>query len=188
MSDRNTTFTTAASTRATTCRLRRTSSPGQGSGRSCLSHALCPPSQRLAPMAPGCFRRPRCFTTRSCVKARGMMSLRTTWIASSAFITARTECFDLATRYAMTIPFTLNLPPSGMNEMTWSQVKRWEALHSHDNGQSNSGSRLVRFLGRPDELSPRARVKALFGGWYPATRVHSKPKCLSRWRSVPVLC
>ena len=50
-----------------------------------------------------------------------------------------------------------------MNEMTWQQVLRWESLHR----ENPQGPRLIRFLGRPDELSPRARFKSLFGGALP---------------------
>ena len=44
-----------------------------------------------------------------------------------------------------------------MNELTWRQVLLWERTHGDK-------ARLVRFVGRPDELTPRARVRSLFGG------------------------
>jgi cytochrome c heme-lyase len=53
-----------------------------------------------------------------------------------------------------------------MNEMTWQQVLRWEHLHRGECAQPS----LLRFLGRPDDLSPRARWKMLLGGACPAAR------------------
>jgi cytochrome c heme-lyase len=47
-----------------------------------------------------------------------------------------------------------------MNEMTWQQVLRWEHLHRASCPQPA----LLRFLGRPDDLSPRARWRSLRGG------------------------
>ena len=54
-----------------------------------------------------------------------------------------------------------------MNEITWQQVQGWEALH-RDN--CPCGSTLLRFRGRPDDLSPLARIKSLFGGPLPFDR------------------
>jgi cytochrome c heme-lyase len=48
---------------------------------------------------------------------------------------------------------------NNMNETTWKQVMIWESL-MEENGVSST---LLRFLGRPDDLSPRAQLKALFG-------------------------
>jgi cytochrome c heme-lyase len=48
----------------------------------------------------------------------------------------------------------------GMNEMTWQQVLGWENMHRHECGRPA----LLRFLGRPDALSPRARMRKLFTG------------------------
>ena len=51
-----------------------------------------------------------------------------------------------------------------MNENTWSQVMEWEKLRP-DWGKIQPGceSKLLRFLGRPDEFSPKARIKVFFG-------------------------
>jgi cytochrome c heme-lyase len=48
-----------------------------------------------------------------------------------------------------------------MNELTWRQVMLWERLNRGGDGAEPA---LVRFLGRPDDLSPRARARTLFGG------------------------
>lgn len=50
---------------------------------------------------------------------------------------------------------------NNMNEGTWRQVTLWEDLHK----VSGPGRepKLLRFIGRPDELSPKARLKVLFG-------------------------
>lgn len=50
---------------------------------------------------------------------------------------------------------------NSMNEMTWTQVLEWEKLHPVK-GEGRE-PKLLRFLGRPDELSPKARLKTLFG-------------------------
>lgn len=46
------------------------------------------------------------------------------------------------------------------------QVARWESLHYNECGQST----LLRFRGRPDELSPLARLSAWLGGPLPFDR------------------
>lgn len=46
-----------------------------------------------------------------------------------------------------------------MNERTWAEVQRWEKLHESD----CSEPKLLRFTGRPDELSPKARFWSLLG-------------------------
>ena len=48
---------------------------------------------------------------------------------------------------------------NGMNEMTWDRVMLWERLHP----ESTSTARLNRFEGRPHDLSPLARLRALRG-------------------------
>lgn len=48
---------------------------------------------------------------------------------------------------------------NNMNETTWKQVAIWESLVD-DDGYAPT---LLRFLGRPDDLSPKARFKALAG-------------------------
>lgn len=53
-----------------------------------------------------------------------------------------------------------------MNNMTWGQVLRWEQLHRGECGSPT----LLRFHGRPDDLSPRARLRHLLGGPLPFDR------------------
>ncbi|CAL8470776.1 g10318 [Coccomyxa elongata] len=53
-----------------------------------------------------------------------------------------------------------------MNEVTWQHVLAWERLHGGECGDP----RLLRFTGRPDELSPLARLSAWFGGQLPFDR------------------
>ena len=55
---------------------------------------------------------------------------------------------------------------AGMNEMTWQRVAEWEVLHEKECG----APKLRRFVGRPDALSPLARLKALFGRPIPFDR------------------
>lgn len=54
-----------------------------------------------------------------------------------------------------------------MNEITWQRVQAWEALHRDE---CPCGSTLLRFRGRPDDLSPLARLKSWFGGPLPFDR------------------
>lgn len=53
---------------------------------------------------------------------------------------------------------------NNMNENTWNQVVEWEKL-VNDPSKAEPGreSKLLKFCGRPDELSPKARLKVLFG-------------------------
>lgn len=55
---------------------------------------------------------------------------------------------------------------NGMNEMTWQQVLRWESLHRDESPLP----KLVRFRGRPDDLTPRARMRSWMGGPLPFDR------------------
>jgi cytochrome c heme-lyase len=48
---------------------------------------------------------------------------------------------------------------NSMNEATWDRVMRWEKLHPEAAGKV----KLNRFIGRPDELSPLARLRTLLG-------------------------
>ena len=48
---------------------------------------------------------------------------------------------------------------NSMNEATWDRVMRWEKLHP----ESGSTVKLNRFIGRPEELSPLARLRTLCG-------------------------
>lgn len=55
---------------------------------------------------------------------------------------------------------------NNMNENTWTQVMAWEQLHTPAAEEAASRDRdpkLLRFIGRPDELSPKARLKMLCG-------------------------
>lgn len=53
-----------------------------------------------------------------------------------------------------------------MNEITWKEVWTWELLHR----DTCSHPSLLRFLGRPDDLSPLARIRSWFGGSLPFDR------------------
>jgi cytochrome c heme-lyase len=53
-----------------------------------------------------------------------------------------------------------------MNEVTWQHVLAWERLHAAECGQPQ----LLRFTGRPDELSPLARLSHWMGGQLPFDR------------------
>ncbi len=46
---------------------------------------------------------------------------------------------------------------NNMNESTWNQVLAWEELHPVDD--IDRAPKLLRFLGRPDDYSPKARIK-----------------------------
>lgn len=50
---------------------------------------------------------------------------------------------------------------NNMNENTWHQVMQWENMH--DVKEAGKEPKLLRFIGRPDEHSPKARLKMLFG-------------------------
>lgn len=58
---------------------------------------------------------------------------------------------------------------NGMNEATWARVAAWESMHA---GECPDGRppTLTRFVGRPHDLSPAARVAAWFGGPLPFDR------------------
>ena len=52
---------------------------------------------------------------------------------------------------------------NNMNEKTWSKVVEWEAVLDPE-GSEKGGSKLLKFLGRPSDLSPKAWFKnKLFG-------------------------
>lgn len=55
---------------------------------------------------------------------------------------------------------------NSMNEITWQEVLFWEQLHRDDCRYPT----LLRFRGRPDDLSPLARIKSWFGGPMPFDR------------------
>ena len=58
---------------------------------------------------------------------------------------------------------------NNMNEKTWRQILAWETLHENEHTE-DGGPRLVRFLGRPDDLTPKAKLRALLGGPMPFDR------------------
>jgi len=66
---------------------------------------------------------------------------------------------------------------NNMNENTWRKVCEWEALHAPPAAGTSAGAdeetpdpRLSRFLGRPDDVSPKAWFKSLFGHPLPFDR------------------
>jgi cytochrome c heme-lyase len=48
---------------------------------------------------------------------------------------------------------------NNMNEATWKRVMQWENLHS----EMASNAHLNRFVGRPNDLSPLARLRTWLG-------------------------
>jgi cytochrome c heme-lyase len=54
---------------------------------------------------------------------------------------------------------------NNMNEKTWLQVLEWENINSSVSDGPGKEPKLLRFTGRPDELSPKAKIKAFF--WQP---------------------
>ncbi len=52
---------------------------------------------------------------------------------------------------------------NNMNEKTWKQVMIWESLHSGELKRGGEEPKLLRFLGRPNDISPRAYLKSIFG-------------------------
>merc|ERR1719382_303099 len=46
-----------------------------------------------------------------------------------------------------------------MNERAWQQVLEWESMHCDECATPT----LARFMGRPDELSPKARLQYMLG-------------------------
>lgn len=48
---------------------------------------------------------------------------------------------------------------NNMNEKTWRELLMWERFHC----KKCDDPRLLRFLGRPDDLSPKARMKTWMG-------------------------
>ena len=57
---------------------------------------------------------------------------------------------------------------NNMNENTWKKVLSWEALHPADG--PGREPKLLRFMGKPDDLSPKAYFKTLLGHPYPFDR------------------
>ncbi|KAK9857211.1 hypothetical protein WJX84_005191 [Apatococcus fuscideae] len=58
------------------------------------------------------------------------------------------------------------LAHNSMNELTWRKVQQWEALHP----ETQSEATLLRFCGRPDNLSPLAWMSSWLGGSLPFDR------------------
>ena len=56
---------------------------------------------------------------------------------------------------------------NNMNESTWAQVMAWESLHDPSKRGPGEEPKLLRFMGRPNDLSPKAQLKLLCG--------HTKP-------------
>eukprot|EP01100_Stratorugosa_tubuloviscum_P007347 TRINITY_DN3067_c0_g1_i1.p1 TRINITY_DN3067_c0_g1~~TRINITY_DN3067_c0_g1_i1.p1 ORF type:complete len:255 (-),score=104.24 TRINITY_DN3067_c0_g1_i1:186-950(-) len=56
------------------------------------------------------------------------------------------------------VPITVKVHNS-VNERTWKEIQQWEAMYSN----ICSDPRLLRFMGRPHDLSPKARIKTLLG-------------------------
>lgn len=50
-----------------------------------------------------------------------------------------------------------------VNEETWRRIRQWEGLDETDNNQLC----LLRFVGRPNDCSPKAMWKWLVAGWKP---------------------
>lgn len=69
---------------------------------------------------------------------------------------------------------------NAVNERTWNEVLRWEhTLHerkvdeskdSPEEGTERQGVKLVRFIGRPKDISPKARLRMLMGYTAPFDR------------------
>jgi cytochrome c heme-lyase len=60
---------------------------------------------------------------------------------------------------------------NNMNENTWRQILAWEDLHKEEVAKVVGGEpKLLRFTGRPDELSPKARIKTILGSPPPFDR------------------
>ncbi len=55
---------------------------------------------------------------------------------------------------------------NNMNERTWKDILVWEGMHCKE----CSDPRLLRFTGRPDDLSPKAQLRMLFGQTAPFDR------------------
>ncbi|CAE8614795.1 unnamed protein product [Polarella glacialis] len=55
---------------------------------------------------------------------------------------------------------------NAVNEKTWQEILRYEKLHA----QACLDPKLIRFLGRPGELSPKAQLTSFFGRTLPFDR------------------
>lgn len=52
---------------------------------------------------------------------------------------------------------------NAVNERTWGEVLKWERRHVPPGTAQGDGPRLVRFMGRPQDLSPKARFRSWIG-------------------------
>ncbi|CAN0304213.1 unnamed protein product, partial [Laminaria digitata] len=57
---------------------------------------------------------------------------------------------------------------NNMNEFTWRKILQWEKLRTC--GVEGSEPRLLRFLGRPDDTTPKALAKMMLGHPLPFDR------------------
>jgi len=56
---------------------------------------------------------------------------------------------------------------NNVNETAWQKILAWESLHE---SLETPRPKLKRFMGRPDDLTPKARIKTLFGAEKPFDR------------------
>ncbi|CAM9126108.1 unnamed protein product [Ectocarpus fasciculatus] len=52
---------------------------------------------------------------------------------------------------------------NNMNEKTWKQILSWEKLHDEHHHADGTEPKLLRFIGRPDEMTPKAKFRTLLG-------------------------
>lgn len=52
-----------------------------------------------------------------------------------------------------------------LNEGAWSEILEWEKPYTE---KTQVPPRLLKFTGRPDEMSPRARIFTTLGKWFPS--------------------
>ena len=52
---------------------------------------------------------------------------------------------------------------NNMNEKTWKQILSWEKLHDEYHHTDGTEPKLLRFIGRPDEMTPKAKLRTLLG-------------------------
>lgn len=52
---------------------------------------------------------------------------------------------------------------NNMNEKTWKQILSWEKLHDEYHHSDGTEPKLLRFIGRPDEMTPKAKLRILLG-------------------------
>lgn len=52
---------------------------------------------------------------------------------------------------------------NNMNEKTWKQILSWEKLHDEFHHSDGTEPKLLRFIGRPDEMTPKAKLRSILG-------------------------